>query len=69
MICPWEPIADSLHRAGWSYGFSQAEFAFIGPLWVVDAMKDGERYVVQAEMLEEALRELRRVILNVWRGE
>jgi len=30
----WERIADDLHRAGYSYGYSMAIEAFVGDVWI-----------------------------------
>ncbi len=55
----WERIADDLHRAGYSYGYSKAIVAFVGDVWVVDASRGGERWIVRAATLIEAFVELR----------
>lgn len=54
-----EKILMAFHDAGWSYGITRADFAYIGLLYVVDATKhDGHRYVAHAESELEALIEL-----------
>jgi len=58
-LSSWERIADEIHAMRFSYGFVKIIEAFEGELWQVDAMKDGERWVVKGPTLEEAFRELR----------
>lgn len=57
----WEIIADQLHEAGWSYGYSQAIVRDLGDVWIADAIKNGHRYIVQAPTLMTAFIELQKV--------
>ena len=55
-------IAEEMHKAGWSYGYTAA-FIEGEMLYVVDAHKDdGHRYVVYAETLMTAFMELRKAL-------
>src|SRR4029453_15935177 len=47
----WEIIADNLSKAGWSLGCVSA-IDFQGrTIWIVDAHRDGKRFVVGAEWI------------------
>jgi len=58
-VTTWELLAEEIHALGYSYGYVKVIEAFEGKLWQVDAMKDGQRWVVKAATLEEAFRELK----------
>jgi hypothetical protein len=45
----WEIIADNLHDAGWSLGWVSALDVQGRTIWVVDAHRDGKRFIVRAE--------------------
>jgi len=49
----WELIADKIKASGWSVGwirYAQGN----GLIWQVDAIKDGQRHIVQAEEITVA---------------
>jgi hypothetical protein len=43
----WEIIADSLSKAGWSWGCVSAIDSNGRTIWIVDAHRDGKRFVVR----------------------
>lgn len=45
----WEIIADSLSEAGWSWGCVAAKDSRGGDLFIVDASRHGQRYVVRSD--------------------
>jgi hypothetical protein len=45
----WEIIADNLHDAGWSLGWVSALDLEGRTFWIVDAHRDGKRFVVRAD--------------------
>ena len=45
----WEIIANSLKKAGWSYGYVSALDCEDRTIWIADAHRDGKRYVVRAD--------------------
>ena len=45
----WEIIADRLSKAGWSLGWVSAIDSQGRTLWIVDAHRDGKRFIVRAE--------------------
>ena len=49
----WEVIADKLHPAGWSWGYCSAITPH-GWLWIVDAHREGRRYIVHSDELLSA---------------
>ena len=58
----WEPIADKLSKAGWSWGCVSAVDCNGRTLWIVDAHRDyGERFVVRSDEMLSAFLELERV--------
>lgn len=61
----WQRDLDLVHQAGFSYGYVEIVDLAIGEhSWQVDAMKgDGPRVVVEMPILEEAVKELRRLLL------
>ena len=54
-----ERIFDDLKSLGFSLGFSRAIEACVGEVWVADALKDGEKWVVRAPTPGQAFAELR----------
>ena len=45
----WEIIADRLSAAGWSYGYVSALDREGRTIWIVDAHRDGKRFIVHAD--------------------
>ena len=45
----WEIIADNLKKRGWSLGYVSAIDSEGRTIWIVDAHRDGKRYVVRAD--------------------
>jgi hypothetical protein len=45
----WEIIADNLSKAGWSYGYVSAIDSEGRTIWIVDAHRDGKRFIVRAD--------------------
>jgi hypothetical protein len=45
----WEIIADNLHDAGWSLGWVSALDLEGRTIWIVDAHRDGKRFIVRAD--------------------
>jgi hypothetical protein len=45
----WEIIADNLKKAGWSLGWVSALNSEGRTIWIVDAHRDGKRFVVGAD--------------------
>jgi len=45
----WEIIADNLHKAGWSLGWVAALDVKERTIWMVDAERDGKRFVVRGD--------------------
>jgi len=58
----WEIIADDLHKAGWSLGWVSALDAQGRTTWIVDAQRDGKRFIVRADEKLTAFMELQRAI-------
>ena len=58
----WEIIADSLSKAGWSWGWVSAIDSEGRTIWIVDAHGYGKRFIVRAEELLTAFLELERAI-------
>ena len=58
----WEIIADNLHDAGFSLGWVSALDLEGRTIWIVDAHRDGKRYVVRADEMLTAFLELERAI-------
>jgi hypothetical protein len=54
----WEAIADNLSKAGWSWGCVSAVDSEGRTIWIVDAHRDGKRFVVRADELLTAFLEL-----------
>jgi hypothetical protein len=57
----WEIIADNLKKAGWSYGYVSAVDSQGRTIWIVDAHRDGKRFIVRADEKLTAFLELERV--------
>jgi hypothetical protein len=45
----WEIIADRLSKAGWSVGWVSALDSEGRTIWIVDAHRDGKRFIVHAD--------------------
>jgi len=54
----WEVVADNLHDAGWSLGWVSALDVEERTTWIVDAYRDGKRFVVRADEKLTAFLEL-----------
>jgi hypothetical protein len=53
----WEVIADKLHTSGWSWGYCSA-VTKDSWRWIVDAHREGRRYIVHSDELLSAFLEL-----------
>ncbi len=58
----WEIIADKLSKAGFSLGWVSALDREGHTIWIVDAHRDGKRFIVRAEEILTAFVELERAI-------
>ena len=58
----WEIIADNLSKAGWSLGWVSAIDSQGRTIWIVDAHRDGKRFVVRADEMLTAFLELESVV-------
>lgn len=58
----WEIIADNLHDAGFSLGWVSALDVEGRTIWIVDAHRDGKRFIVRADEISTAFLELQRAI-------
>ena len=58
----WEIIADTLSKAGWSWGCVSAIDLEARTIWIVDAHGYGKRFVVRADEMLTAFMELERAI-------
>jgi hypothetical protein len=58
----WEIIADRLSKAGWSLGWVSALDSEGRTIWIVDAHRDGKRFVVRADEKLKAFLELEAAI-------
>ena len=58
----WEIIADNLHEAGFSLGWVSALDLKGRTIWIVDAHRDGQRFIVRADEMLTAFMELQRAI-------
>jgi hypothetical protein len=54
----WEIIADRLRKAGWSLGWVSALDVEGRTIWIVDAHRDGKRFVVRTDEKLTAFLEL-----------
>jgi len=62
----WEIIADSLSKAGWSWGCVSAIDSERRTIWIADAHRhNGKRFVVRADEKLSAFVELERQVLTV----
>jgi hypothetical protein len=61
----WEIIADNLSKAGWSLGWVSALDVQGRKIWIVDAHRDGKRFIVHADEKLSAFVELERQALTV----
>ena len=59
----WEVIADKLHAAGWSWGYCSAATKDGWRWWIVDAHREGRRYIVHSDELLSAFLELELTLL------
>jgi hypothetical protein len=55
-------IADNLSKAGWSLGWVSALDIEGRTIWIVDAHRDGKRFIVRADEILTAFVELQRAI-------
>jgi hypothetical protein len=60
----WEIISRNLKKRGWSYGYVSAVDSNGRTIWIADAHRDGQRFIVRADEkltafleLESAIRE------------
>ena len=58
----WEIIADNLSKAGWSLGWVSALDLEGRTIWIVDAHRDGKRFIVHADEKLSAFLELARAV-------
>jgi hypothetical protein len=56
----WEIIADNLSKAGWSLGWVSALDLEGRTIWIVDAHRDGKRFVIHVDEKLTAFVELER---------
>jgi hypothetical protein len=62
----WEIMADSLKKAGWSWGWVSAIHSEGRTIWIADAHRgDGKRFVVGADEKLTAFLELERVTREI----
>jgi hypothetical protein len=61
----WEIIANRLKKAGFSLGWVSAVDSERRTIWIVDAHRDGKRFVVRADEKLSAFVELERQVLTV----
>jgi hypothetical protein len=54
----WEIIADNLSEAGWSWGCVSAIDSHGRMIWIVDAHREGKRFIVRADEILTGLAEL-----------
>ena len=57
-----EIIADNLSKAGWSWGCASAVDWEGRTIWIVDAQREGKRFLVRADEKLTAFVELQRAI-------
>jgi hypothetical protein len=58
----WEIIADNLSKAGFSLGWVSALDFHGRTIWIVDAQREGNRFIVRADEKLTAFVELQRAI-------
>jgi hypothetical protein len=61
----WEIIADNLSKAGWNWGCVSAIDSRGRTIWIADAHRDGQRFVVHADEKLTAFLELESAICAV----
>jgi hypothetical protein len=61
----WEIIANRLKKAGWSLGWVSALDCEGRTMWIVDAHRDGKRFIVRADEKLTAFVELEREVLTM----
>jgi hypothetical protein len=61
----WEIIADRLKKAGWSLGYVSAIDSKGRDIFIVDAHRNGTRFIVRADDQLTAFVELERQVLTV----
>src|SRR2546429_3234254 len=61
----WETIADNVKKAGWSWGCVSAIDTNGRTIWIVDAHRDGKKFIVRANEILTAFLELERVMQGV----
>jgi hypothetical protein len=62
----WEIIADSLSKAGWSWGCVSALDRECRTIWIVDEHRDdGKRFVVRADEILTAFLELESAVRGI----
>ena len=54
----WEIIANRLKKAGWSLGYVAAVDSKGQTIWIVDAHRDGKRFIVRSDEILTAFLEL-----------
>jgi hypothetical protein len=54
----WEIIADNLSKAGWNVGWVSALDVGWRTIWIVDAYRDGQRFVTRGNEKLTAFHEL-----------
>jgi hypothetical protein len=60
----WEIIADNLSKAGWSWGCVSAIDSYGRTIWITDAHRDGQRFIVRADEKLTAFVEVESAILR-----
>ena len=58
----WEIISENLKKAGWSLGWASVVDSEGRTMWIVDAHRDGKRFIVRADEKLSAFVELQRAI-------
>jgi len=48
-LLSWQIIAHNLKKGGWSLGWMSAVDSQERTIWIVDAHRDGKRFIVQAD--------------------
>jgi hypothetical protein len=61
----WEIIAGNLKKAGWSLGWVSAIDSEGRTIWIADAHRDGQCFIVRADEKLSAFVELERQALTV----
>ena len=58
----WEIMADNLSKRGWSWGCASGVDSEGRRIWIVDAHRDGKRFIVRADEILSAFVELQMAI-------